>query len=629
MDGDDQSFVDLITDLASSRPDGISEDERDELLENATDLLSEDADNRRTLADHGDLKCAGKFANQRIARLYGVAIINEKNDADIRRKLCLELCTMLKKCSNGKLVEECKRQLGDCDDAMANFADIAESNASSLGIPALVFAATTDWDLFLKTSLNTEPVATIGDMKMCRSILEGMEESVWEGTVGSSLLLKLKAKPESLLPMAEGFMRFVNPVAVASSKVAFEEYLPVLCKFLKSPKQRVQKLSSSILQYLAQAAIDQEEKECLSKLIEAVADTKGLTQPHQRHIVYHTLFQIGTKITTSERSVEINKKTSSSVLSGVGVPLAKEAKSATENREKGLQALISWIVIARKNGVGGGDKGYDDALAFVRKPVIAKNGPDTVTTIGTMVQQINPDTMENIVLDLWKEPKFVKGLEAMIEQANKKHASSSSIAPVDGLLAVYLNLVHSAVSSSSKLSPMMEKALTAGSLSVGKTSFVYGKAATNAVSTNVIVGLILPQIISMFTKRASNSNIKLGKLKSTSSSIRTLAHCTTHPIARGNKSPSDSIESTIRSVLDYQPSADALIEALFVCVNEQFAASGSDSTVCVQTVRQIAVMLSTRFLSASSMARALILMHVGTSQETVDDEEDEEENAVP
>lgn len=63
MDGDDQSsesgskgefsLMDLIADLASSRPDGISEDEREELVENATDLLSEDADNRRALADHG------------------------------------------------------------------------------------------------------------------------------------------------------------------------------------------------------------------------------------------------------------------------------------------------------------------------------------------------------------------------------------------------------------------------------------------------------------------------------------------------------------------------------------------------------------------------------------------------
>eukprot|EP00535_Pseudo-nitzschia_heimii_P006924 CAMPEP_0197189268 /NCGR_PEP_ID=MMETSP1423-20130617/19466_1 /TAXON_ID=476441 /ORGANISM="Pseudo-nitzschia heimii, Strain UNC1101" /LENGTH=2796 /DNA_ID=CAMNT_0042641327 /DNA_START=47 /DNA_END=8437 /DNA_ORIENTATION=- len=630
MEGDDQSnedsddFFDVIIDLASSRPDGISEDERDELMESAIDELSEDADIRQTLANHEVLKGSGKFANQRIARLYGVAIINEEDNADVRRKLCLSLCTMLKKCSNGKLVEECKRQFGDNVAAENAFAEIAKTNESSFGIPALVFATTTDWELFLTTTLNSESVATIGDMKMCRSILEGMKADVWEETVGPPLLLKLKAKPESLLPMAEGFMRFVNPAAVASSKVAFDEYLPVLCKFLKSPKPRVRGLSSSILQFLAHAAIDQEQEEYLSKLIEVVAETKDLTQPHQRQIVYQTLYQIGSKITASEKAIGIKKTTASAVLSGVGVPLAKEAKSAKENREQGLQALISWIVIARKNGVGEGNKGYDDALIFVRKPVIAKNGPDTVTNIGTMVQQINPDTMENIVLDLWKEPKFVKGLDAMIEQANKKHASSSSVAPVDGLLAVYLNLVHTAVSSSSKLSPILEKALTAGSMSVGKTSFIYGKAATNAVSSNAIVGLVLPQIISMFTKIASNSNIKQIKMKATSSSIRALAYCTTHPVARANKSPSDSIESSLRTVLDYQPVADALVESLFECVNEQYAESGDDSGLCVQSVRQISTMLSTRSLTASTTAKALILVHLGTSHETLDAEEDDE-----
>ena len=56
MDGDNDmnefSFIDLINDLASSRPDGISEDEREELVENAIDLLSNNLDNRRALADH-------------------------------------------------------------------------------------------------------------------------------------------------------------------------------------------------------------------------------------------------------------------------------------------------------------------------------------------------------------------------------------------------------------------------------------------------------------------------------------------------------------------------------------------------------------------------------------------------
>ena len=124
------------------------------------------------------------------------------------------------------------------------------------------------------------------------------------------------------------FMKFVNPSAVASSKVVVDEYLPVLCKFLKSPKQKVRAQSSSILQYLAQAAIDQGQEESLCKLVDVVADTKGLTQPHQRQIVYHTLYQIGTKITLSGASITVAKGTASAVLSGVGVPLAKEAKAA-------------------------------------------------------------------------------------------------------------------------------------------------------------------------------------------------------------------------------------------------------------------------------------------------------------
>ncbi len=59
MEGDDRStessggLIDLIKDLASSRPDGISEDERDELVENATDLLSEDSENRKILSNLG------------------------------------------------------------------------------------------------------------------------------------------------------------------------------------------------------------------------------------------------------------------------------------------------------------------------------------------------------------------------------------------------------------------------------------------------------------------------------------------------------------------------------------------------------------------------------------------------
>jgi hypothetical protein len=44
--------VNLIDDLASARPDTIPEDARNELVENVTNLLSEDAANRQIFADH-------------------------------------------------------------------------------------------------------------------------------------------------------------------------------------------------------------------------------------------------------------------------------------------------------------------------------------------------------------------------------------------------------------------------------------------------------------------------------------------------------------------------------------------------------------------------------------------------
>ena len=595
--------------------------------------LNSSSNNRRT-----------KLVNQRIAKLYCIAILAEKDDADVLKKLCLRLCSLLKRTSNGKLVEEQKKYLRIVHDAnnddiiVTTFADIAEKNESSLGIPSLVFAPTTDWKLFIVVALNEDPTATVGDMKLCRSIFETMSSNAWEDTVGPPLLLKLKAKPERLMPMVEIILRFVNPVAVASSKIVSEEYLPVLCKFLKSPKQNIRESSSLILQYLAQAIIAEQEEEAnlttsregLTALIQSVVDSKGLTQPHQRYILYHTLQTIGSKIIQGRKSISVvGKNTSCTVLSELCILLGKEAKSARENRETGMAALISWLVIAKKSECGIGDKGYDTALAFICQPVIAKNGPDTVTTFGIMIQQLSPDSMKGIVVDLWNEPKFVKGLEIFVEQANKKHASSSSVAPVDGVIAIYLHLLHIAVSSDSKnLSPAIQKVLLMGSSPVEKSSFVYGQAVTNVISSNRVVGLILPQIIALFAKVASNLKLNQGIIKATSSCVRALAFCTMHPMQTGKqKSPTDSIESTIRAVLNYQPIAEALSEALFVCVNEQFVESnGDDVSICVQTVRQVAGMFSCQNISASSMAKALILMHLGTSQQSNDGDDIDNNN---
>jgi hypothetical protein len=612
-------------------------------------------------------------------------------DQTTLRELCIRLCASLQRALDGKLVEECKNRLGMTKGSKANNSSgiivttllgIAKGSASNVAIPALALVPgpDVDWSLFVQVTASRDPAASEGEMALCQSILaEGMDATSWEETVGPAVLLKVKAKPESVLGMVQEMTRCINPTILSSSKMIADEYLPVLLqKFLKSPKETLRNSSSLVLQHIAKAAIhsllsddnngdDSTARDVFGKLVTSLADTKSLTQPHQRHVVYQTLGQIGVAIlrntdsangSSSEgtpRNIEplteprrkpltLESDVISTVLGGVCAPLTKEAKTATDNRQSGLEALLAWMGVATQNGGSGGtsSKGYEEALGYIRKPVIVKGGADTVTTLGTMVEQIHPEVLEKLVLHLWREPLFVKGLESLIAEASKKHASSSSVAPVDGLLAVYLTLINT-IGSSSKLSPVVDKALSTGSSPLSKTSFIFGSPITNAVPTNSLVSKILPQIIAMYTKLVSSDPGVTTKMKATSASVIALVCCVTHPSKQGDLNPAQSIELTIQTVLEYQQISDAITEALFDHVNRvaleshealakamnatrqareeekvppikgKCSPTGNHRGCDVNSVRRVARMLASRPMTALNMSRILILVHLGTS----------------
>lgn len=531
-------------------------------------------------------------------------------------------------------MEACRKKL-----PLTDLAEIFSEIKDDVGIPAFSLAPTADWQLFVKQAFK-DPVASGIDMELCRSKLQSIELAAWEETVAPTVVLKLKAKPESVIDMVEGLARNVNPVVLVQSTVVEKELLPVLMKHIKSPKEAVREPSSLILQHLAGAAVksstDGVGGKCLKSIVQALSETKTLTQIDQRQAVYVTLKAIGTVMV--ENKTEMDAEVISTLLSGICAPLAKEAKTATEARQEGLDTLLRWMVIAKRNG---GSKGYDEALNYVRKPVIAKNGPESLAVLGSMVKLLHPDLVESLVLDLWKEAKFVSGLEGLVEAANKKHSSSSSIAQVEGLLAVYLSLVHAGALSSSKISSVFDKAVSAGSSSVSKTSFVYGDATTKAVASIPIVALILPQIIVMSTKLSSAP-----KAKKTSSSTRAMACIITHPVPTGKMNPTEAIESAVKTILDYQPMADDVAEALFFHVNQlsldaqeltaslnatrqareeekktspikgKCSPTGNHDGMDVNVVRRVAKMLSSRQLTPKGVAIVLILMHAGTSLRT-------------
>jgi hypothetical protein len=579
-----------------------------------------------------EIRCSSKYSYQRIARLYQIAISQEERK-EVRTVLCKELCGLLRRSGDAKLLEDIRDKLR-LEDLLETFADISKESI----IPAAVFAPP-NWESFVKKA-TSDPVPSSVDMELCRSLHKSIDFDSWEKVIAPVLTLKLKAKPETVLDSAEGLFRHVGADVVVQSSVFIDECLPVLIKHTKSPKELVRCPAALILQHVAKAAVNSSKTEaasgCLQKVVQALADTKTLAQVYQRQTVYESLKQIGIMI--GEKKVAIDSQVISTVLVGICTPLLKEAKNAVEAREEGIEALLRWVVIAKRNG---GSKGYDTALQYLRKPVIVKNSAEILSILGGMVQTLHPDILESLVLDLWKEDKFVKGLDTLIEIAAKKYSSSSSIPQVEGLLAVFLCLVNAVASSSKKLSPVVEKALSAGFTNVNKTSFVYGPSLTKSIPSNPLVRQILPRIIAMYVKLTSASG-SIGKAKASSAIINALACSITHPAAIGNKNPTETICSTVEAILDYQQISDAICEALFLHSNSlSLNASelkrslkvqrqardetkedtmkgkcGSTGTLIgmdVNAVRYVARILVSRQLASKSLAMAMILMHVGST----------------
>lgn len=573
-----------------------------------------------------------------------VAILAETEKPQLRTNLCLRLCALLQQSGIPKLVEDCQRQLelktkSEKGEVVLKVLEVMAKDH----LAAWALLPVPDWELFVHLALNRDSIASALDMQVVSRSLSTMTLESWESTVGPALVIKLKSKPESVIDMMEGLTQYLPHTVMAQSIVATDELLPGVMKQIKSPKDTVRNPACLIVQHLGKAMVKamvekvDNAQASLTKIAQALADTKTLTQIAQRQAVYVALQAIGSAMV--EAKVELNTSVASIVLTGIQTPLAKEAKTAVEVRQQGLEALLQWMALGKRSG---GEKGYDDALAYLRNPVALKNGPDSQFVLGGLVQHIHPDLVESIVLDLWKDPQFAKGLEELIEAANKKHASSSSIPQVDGLLAVYLSLLHAGASSTPKLSPIVEKAVSAASASTEKTSFVYSDPTIKAVATNAIVAQVLPRIIALYVKISSSAGSFKSKLKPTSGMSRAIASCIAHPAAFGKQNPAAAIEAIIQTLLDYQPIAEPLTEALFVQVNqlsldaEELRKSSNatrkarEDTIaasikgkCSDTdnhdgmdanaIRRIAKKLLTRQLSPKGLGMTMILMHVGTS----------------
>eukprot|EP00429_Kryptoperidinium_foliaceum_P022886 CAMPEP_0176150456 /NCGR_PEP_ID=MMETSP0120_2-20121206/76814_1 /TAXON_ID=160619 /ORGANISM="Kryptoperidinium foliaceum, Strain CCMP 1326" /LENGTH=423 /DNA_ID=CAMNT_0017487361 /DNA_START=57 /DNA_END=1327 /DNA_ORIENTATION=- len=418
---------DVVRDLASTRADSLNGRKRKELMDLAIQSLEMSTQERKVLANRKDLVCWSKFGYQRLAKLLCVAFLAEKEKPQLRHNLCLRMCNVIMQSGDAKIIKSCRHYSSKFPREILD--SIAKEN-----LAAWALLPECEWDHFVKLTLG-DRIATSKDMAVVGSRIANIPLESWESTVGPALVTKLKSKPESVIDVVKSLSEYLPSDLVARSKVIQSDLLPAVLKQIKSAKDTVREaayMSADLGCSAVKAGYEKIDgaQITLSAIVKAAADTKSLTQIVQRQAIYVALRTIGDAVVS--RKVALDPATVSEVLTGIRTPLAKEAKTAMEARQQGLEALF---LDGKRNGGAGG---YDEALAYMRNPVVLKNGPESQLVLGTLGRKLHPDVLESIVLDLWKDEKFVRGVEGLIEAANKKHAASSSIAQIEGLLAVYI-----------------------------------------------------------------------------------------------------------------------------------------------------------------------------------------------
>jgi hypothetical protein len=589
-----------------------------------------------------------------MTNLYCLALLKEEN-TQVIESLVKGLCRVLSQSTDLFITDTCSKRLESKKETLVPILkQIAKDSTSDYAI-ALSLGCSLDesqqeWlDLFVQRVFST--FASQSDVRLCFPLLKSISQEDWKNQLASTVNLKLRANPERALETTVALMEGLSADIDLSDGDYDEQLMETLLKQLKSTKPNIRVLAQKIL---TRVALLKPSSSTLTTVVTALASalTSSLSQADQRQAAYEALRDIA-----AEGKPIVDTRVVSIVLESLVTALGKEAKTATAAKDAGLQAVLQWMVVAKRND--GGDKGYEAAIEFIRQPLVAGNGPETVWKCGTLLTFVHPDTVESIVLDLWNA-KVNDGLESLVEASTKKHNASSAIPPVEGLVAVNVALIHAFASSSMELSPRVAKALAAGSGSISKTSFVYSKSMTDAVVSNAIVGPLLPRTIAMYTKylakqedAASTKYMTILEETTVTSAANAVACCVAHPAATVDMTASQAIQSSVQTVLTYQSSAaDSLLKAILLHTNTltlkneamfksmsatreareafspmeheprqqvkgQYIDSDSHRGFDSNAVRQVGMKLAAFATNVSSLASALLLIHVGTSSHTL------------
>lgn len=612
--------------------------------------------------------CSSSHAYRRIGIIMTTSVSQKNQDQNTTIKLCEQLCSLLYSFGDADFIDVCITSLvsnsKDNDLLGPIFHQIALDNQtisqSKLLIPAIVLGSAitngsnnqVDWcNILLQFTLTKFSDAS--DMLLARTFLQNrISSTLWNTIISPALQLKAKSHPDKALQTIVGWLDHLG--ADVATEID-DEWITILIKHLISAKDDNPSMASKICIGWSRQSIV-----CSEKILSALVTKAKPTLAPARVMVYETLHSIGSLYTSSGVTVKPNDMTIKDVLEGLVTFLKKEPK--TEHRASGLQAVATWMVIAKR--AKSENTGYRLVVdEFVQQPIITKKMTDAGVLLFMLVKSVHPDLLESIATDLWdfgngkesaaKVKLWEKSLDAAIEMASTKKTLQ-----VEGLLILYCTLLY-ADHASTPVPAFCAKAIAAGAAKKENASFVYSQSMLDALTSSDVVGLVLPRVIATYTKLAGSSSslTKLFPKSKLTAACRAVAFCCIHPTTNDISSQkisktndqlaSNAVIAALQIILTYEPcAAEALAQTLFQETNAralqfqvrvkgmndsresremdtndfpmkgQGSANATHSGFDANAVRRSARIFSRHLPSIYMLpilTRVLVLMHAGTS----------------
>eukprot|EP00547_Thalassionema_nitzschioides_P012180 CAMPEP_0194261726 /NCGR_PEP_ID=MMETSP0158-20130606/46175_1 /TAXON_ID=33649 /ORGANISM="Thalassionema nitzschioides, Strain L26-B" /LENGTH=3020 /DNA_ID=CAMNT_0039001857 /DNA_START=53 /DNA_END=9111 /DNA_ORIENTATION=- len=542
MSDEMKSALELI---ASSCLDAVGGRQRFDAMEKGLELVSKNPELLAEIAS--PVECRSIPASRRMIKIYTKAMettIVDKDDnttqskstTNIRGVLSERLCTVWKQ----------NRLLGDTTTSTVSINSLCleyQEELWNLATPASLtlgfLGSSSDdrrvkWiDRFVETMLfgSTTTNNTKDTIVVCQDLISKITLSEWETTIGPMVEQKCKASPEKFLETVKLLLSYLSIDIVGADN---NNFVPFLLKQLKLSKTRP--VACDILQILGVNEIrnaTNDESCCSGKIVVATSLVEtgipSLLQADQRRLVYETLIHIGRNYCSAAASSS-SKKISSSidddlqkVLKGLTTAVMKEKKAAESVRETGIQALTWWMVVAIRRRQQGAAASTlpDTTLSLFRKSM--ESGIDFLPCVGTIVTSLmlssshqmnmnennNEDIMESILLLLVQlssdggsnNNTIEQGLQSIFEKAS---TSKKAVAHTEGLLALYVSVLHVSSMSSSSSTTTQQLAMGMEKICKSSKSFLYHsfelEGKQQQQPTPPLVQYLLPRLIALFCK---------------------------------------------------------------------------------------------------------------------------------